>query len=138
VREPKAFVDSAVWLRRALYELQRAPGASSKGSTAPEILNYVSAKKWPSISRDFDQAMQRLIDLKKAATDGPKSRRSEEHFWLTHDGLVEEETIGQPGRRSLVLKVCDELRRPTRIAGGVYAVVGVVIGYLLRAFFSGP
>lgn len=115
-----------------------APGATSKGPTEPEILNYMSAKKWPSLSKDFDQAMQRLIDLKKAETDGPKERRSEEHFRLTHDGLVEEETVGQPGRRSFVVKVYEELRKPTRIAGGVYALVGVVIGYLLRAFFSAP
>src|SRR5439155_4419071 len=124
VREPKTFVDSAVWLRRALYELQRAPGASSRGPTELEIVNYMSAKKWPSVVRDFDQAMRRLIELGKAETDGPKDRRSEEHFRLTHDGLVEEETVGQPGRRPIVAKVYDELRKPTRIAGGVYAVIG--------------
>jgi len=102
------------------------------GPTQADIINYVSAQKWPSIVPDLDAAMVRLIDLRRAEAHGPKDRPSEQRFRLTHDGLVEEETVGEPGRRSIPSKVVDELRRPTMIAGFVYTVIGILIGYFLR------
>jgi len=128
-----AFVDSVVQLRRAIYELQRSPNMSASGPTEPEILNYMIEKKWPTIGRDFDQAILRLVEWRKAESFGPTDRISETRYRLTHDGLVEEETIGQPGRRSMAWKVFNEIRKPTMLAGFFYTVVGILIGYLLRS-----
>lgn len=122
-----------VLLRRALYELQRDPKMSRRGPTEPELLNYMASRGWPSIINDFDQAMQRLIQLGKAEPDAANTARANARYRLTHHGLIEEDQFGPSGRRPLLPKFWAALREPERIASAILAAAAALIGYLFGA-----
>lgn len=125
--DARPFVENVVLLRRALYELQRQPNANPKGVTKTEILTYMAARRYPSMVNDFDEAVARLMTfLAEGSADGTEIR-----YRLNHNGLVEEETVGIPGRRPRLVRALDELGKPERIAGAVVTLAAVILGFVL-------
>jgi len=126
-------------IRRALYDLARAPGRRQASATQLEVINYAIERKWPVPARDFEKAMEQLIAAGAAIDASPwtvAETVTQTRYQLTAVGDLTEEFA----RRRWISHVIDELRRPRTFVEFAFALLGfglgLVSGLLLRA--SGP